>query len=110
MGMPVELFGAMARSPLGPAVLAVESGAPTFVVGTRRTGWGSWAIRVERIAPVTAGTLRQRIVAQLGAQARAFERIIGDAPEQWWTCFFPVWSSHPAESPQTERRAIDEAA
>ncbi len=110
MGMPVELFGAKTRLPLGPAVLAVESGAPMFVVGTRRTDWGSWAIRVERIEPVATGTLRQRIVAQLDAQARAFERIVADAPEQWWTCFFPVWHSDPAGSVQPPRRPIAKAA
>lgn len=108
-GVPVKLFGAMTRLPLGPAVLALESGAPVFAVGTRRTGRGAWAVRVERIEPITGGTLRQRVTAQLDAQARAFERIIADAPEQWWTCFFPIWQSRPAE-PVTARPHIAEAA
>ena len=29
--------------------------------------------------------------AFLAAQADAFERAIADAPEQWWTAFFPIW-------------------
>jgi hypothetical protein len=29
--------------------------------------------------------------AFLEAEARAFERVIADAPEQWWTIFFPIW-------------------
>nr|MDQ3553133.1 hypothetical protein [Chloroflexota bacterium] len=32
-GMPVRLLGATTRLPLGPAVLALDSGAPCFVVG-----------------------------------------------------------------------------
>jgi hypothetical protein len=23
--------------------------------------------------------------------ARAFERVVEDAPEQWWAVFFPIW-------------------
>jgi hypothetical protein len=30
--------------------------------------------------------------------ARGFERIIEDAPEQWWAVFFPIW-------PDIEREA-----
>jgi hypothetical protein len=29
--------------------------------------------------------------AFLDAEARAFERAIADAPEQWWTVFFQIW-------------------
>jgi hypothetical protein len=29
--------------------------------------------------------------AFLDAEARVFESFIGDAPEQWWTIFFPIW-------------------
>ena len=25
------------------------------------------------------------------ALARAFERVIADAPAQWWAVFFPIW-------------------
>ncbi|MFL5676254.1 MAG: lysophospholipid acyltransferase family protein, partial [Chloroflexota bacterium] len=35
-GMPVELFGAPAPLPIGPALLAIESGAAVAVVGVRR--------------------------------------------------------------------------
>ena len=43
-GMPTELFGAPAQLPLGPAILAVESGAPVYVVGARRTRLGRYAV------------------------------------------------------------------
>jgi len=101
MGMPVELFGAPARLPLGPAVLAIESGAPVYVVGIRRTGWGEWATHVERLEPTSGESLRERIAAQLDARARAFERIVAEAPDQWWTCFFPIW-----KQPSGERREV----
>ena len=37
-GVPVTLFGAPASMPLGPAMLAVESGAPLYVAAVRRAG------------------------------------------------------------------------
>lgn len=95
MGVPVTLLGAQARLPLGPAVLALESDAPVYVVGTRRTGWGRWQVSVERLPVAPPGPLRERVRAQLQAQANAFERIIAAAPEQWWTVFFPVWKLFP---------------
>jgi KDO2-lipid IV(A) lauroyltransferase len=90
-GMPVRFFGAPARLPLGPAVLALESEAPCFVVGMRRIGWGRWAPHIEQLPAPGNGTLRQRITEHLEAQARAFERLIAQAPEQWWSVMFPIW-------------------
>ena len=90
-GMSVELFGAEARLPAGPAVLAHETGAPAWVVATRRVGYGDYLARVERIEMPAQGTRRERVTAFLAAQARAFERAVADAPEQWWTVFFPIW-------------------
>lgn len=95
-GMPVRLLGAITRLPLGPAVLALESGAPCFVVGMRRIGWGRWTPYVELLETPASGTLRERITALLDAQARAFERMVALAPEQWWTTHFPIWTGGPA--------------
>lgn len=94
-GMPVRLLGGTARLPLGPAVLALESEAPCFVVGMRRIGWGRWTPYVERLPAPGAGTLRERITAVLESQARAFERMVALAPEQWWTVHFPIWTAGP---------------
>lgn len=95
-GMRVELFGAPARLPLGPAVLAIESGAPVWLVAARRTGWGQYRARIERLAVPAEGTRRQRVEAFLAVQARGFERVVADAPEQWWSLFFPIWDERPA--------------
>ncbi len=90
-GLPVPLFGAPADVPLGPAMLAVESGAPVFVAGVRRAGVGRYRGRLEPVAVPADGTRRERVVATTRAIAAAFERIIADAPEQWWAVFFPIW-------------------
>jgi HlyD family secretion protein len=34
---------------------------------------------------------RERLAAFLVAQAGAYERAIAQAPEQWWSLFFPIW-------------------
>jgi KDO2-lipid IV(A) lauroyltransferase len=93
VGSAVELFGAPARLPAGPALLCEESGAPAWLVVTRRVGWGDYRSRIEQIVPATPATesRRDRLTAFLDAEARAFERAIADAPEQWWTVFFPIW-------------------
>ncbi len=98
-GMPVRLLGGPARLPLGPAVLALESEAPCFVVGMQRTGWGRWTPHIERLPTPGSGTLRERINQQLEAQARAFERMIAHAPEQWWTVHFPIWPKRADPTP-----------
>jgi phosphatidylinositol dimannoside acyltransferase len=90
-GALVPLFGAPARLPLGPALLAVESGAPPYVVGVRRVGVGHYRGRLERVAVPADGTRRERVTATMPAMAAAFERIIRDAPDQWWAVFFPIW-------------------
>lgn len=90
-GTPVELFGAPARLPVGPAVLALESGAPVWLIATRRVGSNQYRARIEQIAMPVTGTRRERLSGFLAAQASAFERAIADAPEQWWTAFFPIW-------------------
>ena len=97
-GMPTELFGAPAMLPLGPAMLAVESGAPVYVVGARRGGVGRYLGRLEPVAVPADGSRRERVTATMAGIARGFERIIEDAPEQWWAVFFPIW-------PDLEREA-----
>jgi lauroyl/myristoyl acyltransferase len=90
-GSLVELFGAPATLPLGPAMLAVESGAPPYVVGVRRVTGLRYRGRLESIAVPAEGSRRDRVTATVHALARGFERIVEDAPEQWWAVFFPIW-------------------
>jgi lauroyl/myristoyl acyltransferase len=90
-GLPVELFGAPANLPLGPALLAVESGAPLYVVGVRRVGTGHYIGRLDPVDVPVDGSRRERVTAAMGGLAAAFEGIVAVAPEQWWAVFFPIW-------------------
>ena len=46
-GMPVRLFGAPTSLPLGPALVAIESGAPVFAVTARRLPGGRYVGRLD---------------------------------------------------------------
>jgi KDO2-lipid IV(A) lauroyltransferase len=91
-GTEVALFGAPAALPIGPALLAVESGAPTYVAAVRRGTAGQYRGRLERITVQENGSRRERVEATMAELARAFERVIEDAPDQWWAVFFPIWA------------------
>lgn len=90
-GSPVELFGAPARLPIGPAVLSVQTGAPIYLQAIERTGPGEWLGHSVPISPAPGTSRREATRSVLEAEARAFERIIARAPEQWTTLFFPIW-------------------
>jgi len=90
-GLEVSLFGHPARLPLGPALLAIESGAPLYMAAVRRAGPGRYRARVERIEVPPTGSRRERANATVARLATAFESMIAEAPEQWWAVFFPIW-------------------
>lgn len=90
-GIEIPFFGHPARMPVGPALLAVESGAPVVVGGVRRSGRRSYRGRLVAVDAPTHGTRRERATALARGLAEAFESIIADAPDQWWACFHPVW-------------------
>ena len=90
-GTLTELFGAPARLPLGPALLAIETGAPTYVTAVRRTTPGRYIGRLDPVEVAAEGSRRERATATTAAIARIFERVIEVAPEQWWAVFFPIW-------------------
>lgn len=74
----------------------MESGARVFVASVRRAEQGRYRGRLEPVLIPTDGTRRDRLTAFLAAEARAFERVIALAPEQWWALFFPIWRDPPA--------------
>jgi KDO2-lipid IV(A) lauroyltransferase len=90
-GTLTELFGAPARLPIGPALLAVETGAPIFVVAVRRAPGRRYVGGVERVEVPAEGSRRERATVTTQRIAAAFERVIERAPEQWWAVFFPIW-------------------
>ena len=108
-GMPVDLFDAPARLPAGPALLAVETGASVYVAAVRRSGWGEYLGRAVRLEIPDEGTRRERVEACLRAEARTFEELIADAPEQWWSVFFPIWADDASREPAAEAPAEEHA-
>jgi lauroyl/myristoyl acyltransferase len=69
----------------------IEAGVPAWAVAVRRTGWGHYAVRVEALAVPSNGPMKARVAAFMAAEVDAFERLIAEAPEQWWTLLFPIW-------------------
>jgi KDO2-lipid IV(A) lauroyltransferase len=105
-GIETPLFGASAPLPIGPALLAIESGAPIYAVGVRRLSDGRVAGRLIPVPVAAEGSRRERIAATLRAEAAAFEELIALAPDQWSAIFFPIWpdlAASPDESPSTPR-------
>ena len=90
-GVSIDLFGHPAPLPVGPALLAIESGAPVYLAAVRRDGPGRYRARVARIEVPTEGTRRERVEGTLRHLAAGFETAIADAPEQWWAVFHPIW-------------------
>ena len=90
-GIPIALFGAPAMLPMGPAMLAVESGVPVYGMGVRRTLHGHFSGRLIPVTVPSEGTRRERVTTTMTGLAVAFERLIEDAPDQWWAVFFPIW-------------------
>lgn len=90
-GLPVELFGAPARLPVGPAVLSVQTGAPLYLEALERTAPGEWLGHTVPLRPAPGSSRREATRSILEQEARAFERIVARAPEQWTTLLFPIW-------------------
>jgi KDO2-lipid IV(A) lauroyltransferase len=97
-GIATTLFGAPASVPVGPALIAIESRAPTFVVSVRRAPGGRYVGRLDPLAVPVVGSRRERATALIAAEARLFELAIARAPEQWFGAFFPIWPDLEAES------------
>jgi lauroyl/myristoyl acyltransferase len=98
-GIPVPFFGAPASLPIGPALLAMETGAPLYVVAVRRAGPGRYRGGLRRVEIPAAGNRRERLTAVLEATASAFEDAIAEAPEQWWSVFFEIWPDAVGQAP-----------
>jgi KDO2-lipid IV(A) lauroyltransferase len=90
-GSAVDLFGAPARLPIGPALLSVQTGAPIYLEAIERTGHGEWLGHTVPIRPAPGLERRAAVRSLIEQEARAFERIVARAPEQWSTLSFPIW-------------------
>ena len=90
-GIEVELFGGKTKIPAGPALLAAESGAPICVAAVRRAGRGKYLGKLYGVVVPEGVTRREKSRVIVREEARLFERLISDAPEQWLALFHPVW-------------------
>jgi len=97
-GIEVPLFGSPAPLPAGPALLLTEMDVPFHAAGIWRTGRGRYRGRLVEIPVVREGSRRERMVGTLANEARAFEELISQAPEQWTAVFFPIWPDLEAEA------------
>jgi len=102
-GIDIELFGAPAPLAAGPALLALETGVTPYVFGVWRAAHAVYPADLQRVPFPAEGTRRERVTAYLEAEARAFERFVARAPEQWLAVFHPIW-------PDLERAAVRRAA
>lgn len=90
-GIEVEMFGAKAKIPAGPAILAAESSAPMCVAAVRRAGPGRYRGKLYGVAEPEGVSRREKSRSMIHEEARLFERLISDAPEQWLSLFRPIW-------------------
>jgi phosphatidylinositol dimannoside acyltransferase len=90
-GIDTQLFGAPAPLAAGPALLALDTGITPHVFGVWRDATGVYHVGAEPVPFPAEGTRRERVTGYLAAEARAFERHIARAPEQWIAIFHPIW-------------------
>lgn len=90
-GIDTEFFGAPSPLAAGPALLAMDTGVTPHVFGVWRDASGVYHVSVEPVTFPAEGSRRERVTAYLDAEARAFERHIAAAPEQWIAVFHPLW-------------------
>ena len=107
-GIDTELFGAPSPLAAGPALLAMDTGVTPHVFGVWRDGGGVYHVSAEPVPFPAEGSRRERVTAYLRAEARAFERHVSAAPEQWLAIFHPLWPD--LEGATAPAPAIAEAA
>ncbi|GAA0406690.1 phosphatidylinositol mannoside acyltransferase [Microbispora corallina] len=82
-GIEVDFFGARTRMVAGPALLAIQTGAPLLPAVLWFEGRG-WGVRVYDEIPVPAeGTRQEKAAAMTQSVAAVFEKGIAEHPEDW---------------------------
>ncbi len=89
-GVLVDLFGADASIPLGPAVLALRTGAPIHPTAVYFTSVGHHCVVGPPLWPERSGRLRDDAVALTQRYVVELEHLIRRAPEQWHV-LTPIW-------------------
>jgi KDO2-lipid IV(A) lauroyltransferase len=88
-------FGAQAPFPLGPARLALATGAPVLVIMCARMPGGRYLLEAqEPLYPVGERDSEAAAIAMTAQIAAGFERIVRAYPEQWYP-YHSVWPAIP---------------
>ena len=97
-GIPVRFFDAWTTLPAGPAQLAGRHGSTIVPVVVSRLPDGSF--RAAASEPILVASTEPEEVARATQEiAKALERFIARAPEQWYI-FKPIWPTSPDEERQ----------
>jgi KDO2-lipid IV(A) lauroyltransferase len=88
-GAEVEMFGRRRRMPVGPAMLAISSGAPLLAAPIVTTPTG-WRLRFRTVTAERTGRRKDDVIALTRALAEEFERGIASSPSDWHL-FQPGW-------------------
>ena len=106
--IPVKLFDTWTTLPAGPATLAAKTGAIILPVVARRMPDGRFQASTEEpIRVASSGPAELQRATQ--AIADALGRVIGAAPDQWYS-FKPMWPATAAEMAVLEARAAQMVA
>lgn len=82
-GVKVEFFGATTQVPVGPALLAVKTGA-ALLPATLWFEGADWGLRIHEEVKVPAhGTIQERTAAVAQSLVTVFEKGIAEHPEDW---------------------------
>jgi lauroyl/myristoyl acyltransferase len=81
-GIEVDVFGARARMPGGPALLATTTGAVLLPVATWFTATG-WGLQIGAPIRLADGRLRDRVSGATQALADEFAGLIAEHPSDW---------------------------
>jgi lauroyl/myristoyl acyltransferase len=82
-GVDVEFFGATARMPAGPALLALTTGATLLPVGLWYRADGGWAQHIGAPVEFPQRRIREQVAAGTQALADAFAAHIAAHPSDW---------------------------
>ncbi len=97
-GVPVQFFGEEALLPVGPALLALRTGADLLTAFTYRLEDGSLMGRIaEPLQLERTGSLREDLRLTTQKLAGVMEEAIRKCPEQW-TVFEPIWPEEGSEN------------
>jgi lauroyl/myristoyl acyltransferase len=93
-GLDVEMFGRKRKLPVGPAMLAISTGAPVVIVGIYEDGDDWKQIIGPTLVAERTDDRRADVEALTRRIAAEFERVISAAPYNWHM-FQPGWDETP---------------